>query len=282
MTVTPEQIAQAKATYEQALEVEKAAGKIVGDLAASTAETVRIYHEAKAAFDALKPSQQLAKAKLDRAAADVKIARAEYQALAPKEVAAENAARKGTGNKELLGHVTAFLATKPDGATNTEIYDALLSAGVEMAGADPRANLTSYLSRWGSAGSIVSKGTGKWGVGAPVAPVAPAPSFVPVAPPAPPIEQPAFVPAPVAPVELQPAFVPAPPAEQPVAPSFVPVAPAPTEPVVLTADFPGFEPLTAAGFTTLASLAGKTAEELTAIPGIGAKTADKILAALAA
>jgi hypothetical protein len=45
-----------------------------------------------------------------------------------------------------------------------DIYDGLVAAGVEMAGADPRSNLTSYLSRWGTAGSLVDKGTGKWGV----------------------------------------------------------------------------------------------------------------------
>jgi DNA uptake protein ComE-like DNA-binding protein len=50
---------------------------------------------------------------------------------------------------------------------------------------------------------------------------------------------------------------------------------------VLGEDFPGVEALTEAGITTRTELAGATKESLVAIPGIGAKTADKILAALA-
>lgn len=271
MTITPEQIAAAKTAYEQALEVEKAAAKIVTDITANSAATVNAYQQAKAAFDALKPSQALAKAKLDRAAADVKIARAEYQAVAPKEVAADTASRKGTGNKELLIAVAAFLADKPDGATNTEIYDALLSGGIEMAGADPRANLTSYLSRWGSAGSLVSKGTGKWGVGTAVAPaVAPsflaapaAPSFAPVEPAAP-----AFAPVPMV-------------NATDTAPAVLAPVETPVNPDLLGEDFPGYDPLVAAGVTTKTQLATATHEQLVTIPGIGAKTAAKIIESLA-
>lgn len=250
---TPEQIAAAKASYDGAMTAQQAAKAIVDSIKASSAATVTAYEQAKAAYDALKPSAALAKAKLQRAEADVTIARAEYQLVAPKEVAADTASRKGTGNKELLAAVTAFLATKPDGASNQEIFDALLSGGVEMAGDKARENLNSYLSRWASAGSLVNKGTGAWGV-AIQAPITP-PSF---------LGTPAAVaPEPVVTIETP-------------APSFL----APVASDALGDEFPGVEALTEAGITTKASLVGKTAEDLVAIPGIGAKTAGKILAAL--
>ncbi len=45
-------------------------------------------------------------------------------------------------------------------------------------------------------------------------------------------------------------------------------------------DFPGREALVEAGYTSPADLAGKTNEELLAIPGVGKATAGKILAAV--
>jgi hypothetical protein len=268
MTVSPEQVAAAKANYEKAVAAQQAAKAIVDNLKATSADTVIAYEKAKAAYDALKPNQQLAKAKLDRANADVTIARTELQALDPKAFPST----KGAGNSVLLGHVKAYLADKPEGATNQDIYDGLVAAGVEMAGADPRANLTSYLSRWGSAGSLVDKGTGKWGV----APAAPGFLTPPAAeaPPAPPAEAPGFLAPPVAAPEA-----PAAPAE---APGFL-APPAEGTPAVTDAlgeDFPGVEALADAGITTRSGLAGKTAADLVAIPGIGAKTAEKILAAV--
>ena len=184
-----------------------------------------------------------AKPSIMRAEAAVSFAKANLMEFGPI------ANTKGTSNGALLAAVTAFLATRPDGATNQEVFDSLLSSGVEMAGADPRANMNSYLSRWASAGSLVSKGTGKWGAVTVAAP-------------------PSFLAAPPAVVEQ-------------VAPGFLTN---PDEQVVydiLGEDFPGVEALAEAGITTLASLAGSTKESLVAIPGIGAKTADKILAALA-
>lgn len=48
----------------------------------------------------------------------------------------------------------------------------------------------------------------------------------------------------------------------------------------LKADFPGREALVEAGYTTWASLVGKSSEELQTIKGIGKSTADKILGIL--
>lgn len=48
----------------------------------------------------------------------------------------------------------------------------------------------------------------------------------------------------------------------------------------LAVDFPGRLPLIEAGYTTWASLKGKTIEELQTIKGIGAPTAEKILKAM--
>ena len=234
MIVTPEQIAAAKATYEGAMTAVQAAKAIVDNLKATSADTVISYERAKAAYDALKPNQVVAKARLARAKADVTIARAEYQAVDPKEVAADNASRKGTPNKELLTHVQAFLSTKPKGATNQEIFDGLLSAGTEMAGDNARANLNSYLSRWASAGSLISKGPGSWGA-------------VPTVPPT-------FL-TPEALVQQAPPFVPAVPfaVTAPVepAPSFLaPVQVVMASDEILGEDFPGVEPLTEAGLTS--------------------------------
>jgi DNA uptake protein ComE-like DNA-binding protein len=50
---------------------------------------------------------------------------------------------------------------------------------------------------------------------------------------------------------------------------------------VLTEDFPGYPALVKAKLTTYASLEGKSREDLIAIPYVGDKTADEILAALA-
>lgn len=60
--------------------------------------------------------------------------------------------------------------------------------------------------------------------------------------------------------------------------------PEPTEddPQALPADFPGLKALVAAGVATLADLEGKTRDDLIALEGIGATTADRILEALAA
>lgn len=260
MTITLEQIAAAKLAYEQAQEAHKVAAKLVTDLVTSHASTVKAYQDAKAAHDALRPATEIAKAKLKMAEGAVTVTRAEYQAVAPKEVAAENAAKKGTGNAALLTAVNTFLAGK-ESATNAEIYDGLVSAGVEMAGADPRSNLNSYLARWGTAGALESKGVGVWAAKTitPAAPQTSAPSFL-TPPSEPTTEQPQTT---------APAFL-APSTEQ---------APASDD---LPTDFPMVEALKEAGYTTKASLSGKTVEELVQIPGIGAKSAEKIVAALAA
>lgn len=52
------------------------------------------------------------------------------------------------------------------------------------------------------------------------------------------------------------------------------------DPDTIPADFPGVVALAAAGITLLSELDGKTADDLTAINGIGAATAKKIIAAL--
>lgn len=188
--------------------------------------------------------------------------------ITPEQIAAaENAAKKGTGNAALLVHVNAFLADKPNGASNAEIYDGLVSAGVEMAGADPRSNLNSYLARWGTAGALESKGVGVWAAKS-VTPAAP-PSFlvsdsngnaahIDTGPNGtlvtdPDTNAPSFLGTPV---------------EQPVSDT-------------LTEDFPGYEPLKDAGYTTRASLTGATEDSLMQIAGIGKATAGKIVAAFA-
>lgn len=252
MTATPEQITASKAAYDAAQTAQQVAKKIVDDLKAAHAGTVSAYETAKALCDALKPATQVAVAKLKRAEADVTLARAEWHALAPAEAKAENSQKKGFGNAALLVAVKALLADKPDGATNQSIYDGLMAAGVTMAGADPRGNLNSYLSRWGAAGALLDKGSGKWGM---------------------PTAAPSFLGVPAVPDAAAPSFL----SNPPVSGENVSIVGD-----ILGKDFPGVEPLNEAGFTTKDELAGKTQEDLVAIPGIGAKTAEKILAALAA
>lgn len=236
-TMTPE---QAKAAYEAAKQVEANAKQAYDSIKASQEPTVKAYEAAKQTYDNLKPAMQLAKAQVQKAAADVTITFSIWKALAPKEAA--EVVKKGPGNGALLASVVAVLTGKPDGLTNDEIFTGLQAAGVAMAGENPRDNLNAYLSRWGAvkAGGLVSAGTGKWKLESAVA-----------APPA-----------------------------------FLNSAPSATEPDEdfpgLGEDFPGYEPLKAAGITTKDALVGKTKDELTAIAGIGAKTADKILEALAA
>lgn len=266
---TEEMTIVAKAAYEKAKETEAAAKASYEALKASQEPVKKAYLEAKAAYDGLTPALNLAKAQVQKANADVTITRSEYAKLAPKEVAGEK--KQGTGNKGLLEAVSKILAANPDGLSNGEIFDALEKAGVEMAGEKARDNLNAYLSRWGQvkAGGIVSKGIGKWGVENATA-VPPAPAFLGGTD--------ATPPAAVAPVEVTQAPE-APPAPVAPVPDFLA---APAASTSLTADFPGFEPLAAAGITTKEALVGKTKDDLTAIAGIGAKTADKILEALAA
>lgn len=260
MTLTNEQqVAAAKVAYDQAIEAQAAAKKILDELKAGSAATIMAYEAAKAAFNNLKPAMDRAKAGVQRADANVTTARLDLKALDPKAVPSS----KGAGNKELLAHVVTILTGKPDGMTNGDIFDALSAAGVQMAGEKPRENFNAYLARWGAvnAGGLVSKGTGKWGVGAAAPAAAPVPDFLgggAVPPAAPPV--PDFI-------------APAPPL-----PDAAPTAPTSTP---LDATFPGFEPLTAAGYKFAEDLAGKTKDELTTIAGIGKATADKILAALA-
>lgn len=237
-----ELIAEKKAAYDAAQAAQAAAKKVLEDLKGSSKTVVKAFEQAKAAYDGLKPSLALAKAKVDRAVADEKIAHAEYKAVAPKEVSTN----KGPSNKELLVAVQGILSGKAEGLTNQDIWDALTT---KPEGATARDNFNSYLSRWGSAGSLVNLGVGKWGYNVPVS--AP-PSFL----------------APTGGTEQ-------PQGEAP--PSFL--TPATT---ALTEDFPGYIPLTEAGFTTKESLAGKSVEALQQIKGIGAATAKKIAEALEA
>lgn len=247
-----EQIVLAKANYEKAQEAQAAAKKAVEDLKASQDPVAKAYEQAKAAFNALRPALDRAKALLDRANAEVKIAQGDLKALDPKALPT---VEKGASNKAILEVVKKFLADKPNGATNQEIYDAVIAAGLELAGDKPRENFTSYLHRWGSAEALVSKGTGVWAVPGAAPPAGflggtdqAAAGTTDSTPPAPPAEVPAFLGGTTTP---------------------------------LTADFPGYEPLSAAGISTKEALAGKTMEDLTGISGIGEKTATKILEALA-
>lgn len=242
---------QAKAAYEAAQTARDAAKKKLEDLKAGHEGVVKAFKDAKAAYDALSPATTVAKAELQKADADVTLTRAAYAALAPKEVAAESKA-KGAGNAALLAAVVKVLADKPEGLSNDQIFDAVKAQGLELAGAKPRDNFNAYLSRWGTAGQIVNLGVGKWGPVTATPPAAPG-FLTPPADANQPVEQ------------------------TPPAPGFL----APPASDDLTAEFPGFEPLRDAGYTTKASLAGKSAEDLTAIAGIGAKTAGRILEALA-
>lgn len=250
---TEETIVLAKAAYENAKEAEAAAKANYESLKASQEPVAKAYEEAKRNYDGLKPALNLAKAQVQKASAETTIAFAQYKAVAPKE--ANAAVTKGVGNAALLEAVTGILKVAPGGMTNGDIFDALQAAGVEMAGEKARANLNSYLSRWGAIGSngIHQVEKGKWGIGpAPAAPVTPPPF-------------------------LGNGDVPPPPP-----PSFI-VGVDPGVETPLTEDFPGYAPLTEAGFTTREQLADKTTvEALQEIPGIGAKTAQKILEALAA
>lgn len=242
-----EQLIATKAAYDAAQEAQKQALSHLDEFNRAMVPFQEMYAKAKRQLDAGKSALALAKALLARADADVIIARAAYALVAPKADVTTTSGKGRFGNAKLLEAVLAALATKPEGMTNGDIFDAVMAAGVEMSGTNPRANFNAYLSRWGTAGRLISRGTGKWGVVIPNAyqafdtaiPEAPVPSFL--APP---------------PIEARPTFV-------------------------LDEQFPGYIPLTEAGFTSSGDLAGKTVEELQGIAGIGAKTATKILEALA-
>lgn len=245
-----EQTILAKAAYEKAKEMQATAKKVLEDLKGTQEPVKTAYLQAKKAYDGLTPALNLAKAQVQKADAEVTITKAAYGALAPKEVAAEK--KEGASNKALLEAVKAVLNGKAEGMTNGDIYDAVTASGVTLAGEKARENFSSYLHRWGSAGALVDMGKGKWGYNVPVPSTTEVPSFL--------------------------GGTPVEPSDTPV-PSFLGGTPA-SKP--LTEDFPGYEPLAVAGFSTFESLAGKTAEDLQQIPGIGAKTATKILEALAA
>lgn len=256
MTLTNEQqIAAAQVAYEQAKEANELAKKNLETVKASGAGITAAYVAAKKAFDGLKPSLTVAKAQVQGSEAAVTLTRAALVALDPKAV--PSSPSKGTGNKELLGHVVSLLTGKPDGLENGAIFDGLLAAGVALAGEKARENLNSYLSRWGAveAGGIVSAGTGKWKLK--VAGESAPPAGLPAAAPA---GLPAGLPVTEAPAGL---------------PAGLPTS------TPLGEDFPGFIPLGEAGITTREQLAGKSEDDLKAIKGIGAGTATKILAALA-
>lgn len=68
----------------------------------------------------------------------------------------------------------------------------------------------------------------------------------------------------------------------PILPGHNPDTPPITNVTPLSEDFPGRELLEAAGIVTVEQLADKTRDELIALKGIGATTADRILAAIAA
>lgn len=256
MTLTNEQqIAAAQVAYAQAQEAEVLAKKNLEDLKASGEAVTKAFEAAKKVYDGFKPSLNVAKAQVQAANAQVTITRATLVALDPKAIPSTSG--KGTGNKELLGHVVSLLTGKPDGLENGAIFDGLLAAGVALAGEKARENLNSYLSRWGAveAGGVVSAGTGKWKLK--VAGESAPPAGLPAAAPA---GLPAGLPVTEAPAGL---------------PAGLPTS------TPLGEDFPGFIPLGEAGITTREQLAGKSEDDLKAIKGIGAGTATKILAALA-
>lgn len=154
---------------------------------------------------------------------------------------------KEEGDKVSFDDVMKVLRGAESQMTGEDIAAKLAEGGVHT----NIKNLKTYLSRWTAAGAIL-----KGEKNNPLEPARfyapPVPMGVPAA--APPAAAPSFIPTPSAP---------------------------PADPDVLGEDFPGVEALAEAGVTTKAALVGKTAADLVLIPGIGSKTADKILAALA-
>lgn len=148
------------------------------------------------------------------------------------------------GDTVSFDDVIAILRGAESQMTGEDIAAKLAEAGIHA----NIKNLKTYLSRWTVAGAILKGEKNNR--------LEPARFY------APPVPMGATVEAPAA----------------PAAPSFLAT---PVDADALGEDFPGVEALAEAGVTTKAALAGKTAADLVAIPGIGAKTADKILAALA-
>lgn len=251
----------AQAVYEKAQEAQRIARKNLDDQNAALADWKAKFEEAKKVLDASKPALQILKAQLQKADADVTIARAELAKLAPEAVASG----KGASQSDLCAAVVRVLAASPSPLTNEALFARLQAEGVEMAGDKARQNLTAYIARWAKVpgADIVSAGRGLWTVKSNQPPV---PAFL----------APAEEPKPEVPAFL----APGPAAEPAVTEEPADEVEGPEGYSMLPEGFPGRDALTEAGYVSRESLEGKTHDQIRRIKGVGAQTARDILAAL--
>lgn len=258
-------IIAAEAAYNKALEGQRIARLNVEELNASLSDWRKKFKEAKAVLDKAKPALAILKAQVKKADADVTLARAELAKVAPEKVASGGNAEHGKVREAVIAMLRAAGSMSADA-----IFAKLQEQGIEMAGTNPRSNLNAYISRWSKVPElgIVNVDRGVWGINQLVAPAVP--SFL--APEQKP-EVPSFL-APEAPVVDEPVTE-----QQTTRDPEVLEIPADAA-TVLPEQFPGYEALVEAGYTTLESLTGKTHDQLRRIKGVGAGTAREILAAL--
>lgn len=258
-------VEDAHAAFNKAQESRDVARKNLDEMNASLSEWRTKFDEAKRVLDASKPALTILKAQLQKADADVAIARAELAKLAPEAVSNG----KGPSQSDLCAAVVRVLGSASAPLTNEAIFSALQADGVEMTGDKARSNLNAYIARWAKVpgADIVSAGRGLWTTKQSAATV------------------PAFL-APAGEVHVSgPVDASSVPVAVEVSKAEVPAFLAPAEEAaatVLPEGFPGRDALAEAGFTTYESLAEKTHDQLRRIKGVGAQTARDILAALEA
>lgn len=275
-SIDPAAITEATDRYNEALSAQQEAKANLDNLNASLTTWRKAFEDAKKILDQAKPTITVAKAQLQKADADVTLAKAVLVALAPEKVAP---AGKGADQGKVQAAVRAILlAAAPNGLTLDEIFSKLQAEGVEMGGANPRANLGAYIARWSKVdgSGIKGLGRGSYGFDGPAT------------------ETPAAVPSFLAPVaDVSTDVVPEVPVTPPAAdvPAFLSPAEVVPESVdilateganddVLPEGFPGRAALIEAGYDTIGSLTEKTHDQLRRIKGVGAETARNILAAL--